>query len=81
MMGAGLRTWLNAAVLSLVFVFIIAAQALLKGMNEQTAQAVIASEYGAGQIWHAEYDPQVNPVNRLLFQAFGAALTARQRHD
>jgi len=24
--------------------------------------------------WHAEYDPQRNPVNRTLFQAFGEAL-------
>ncbi len=24
--------------------------------------------------WHAEYDPQTNPVNRALFEAFGSAL-------
>ena len=24
--------------------------------------------------WHAEYDPQENPINRALFQAFGEAL-------
>jgi putative ABC transport system permease protein len=60
--GAGMRTWLNAVVLSLVLVAIIAAQALLKGMNEQTARAVIASECGAGQIWHPEYDPY-DPLN------------------
>lgn len=29
--------------------------------------------------WHAEYDPQTNPVNRTLFQAFGKALTDYQR--
>jgi putative glutamine amidotransferase len=29
--------------------------------------------------WHAEYDPQRNPINRALFQAFGAALAASQR--
>jgi putative glutamine amidotransferase len=29
--------------------------------------------------WHAEYDPQRNPVNRALFQAFGKALSAHQR--
>jgi putative glutamine amidotransferase len=28
--------------------------------------------------WHAEYDPQTNPINRALFQAFGAALAARR---
>jgi putative glutamine amidotransferase len=29
--------------------------------------------------WHAEYDPQSNPINRALFQAFGAALLERRR--
>jgi putative glutamine amidotransferase len=28
--------------------------------------------------WHAEYDPQHNPINRALFQAFGEALAARR---
>jgi ABC-type lipoprotein release transport system permease subunit len=57
LVGAGLRTGLNALVLSLVLVTIIAAQALLKGMNEQTARAAIAAEYGGGQAWHPAYDP------------------------
>ena len=29
--------------------------------------------------WHAEYDPQRNPINRALFQAFGEALARRIR--
>jgi putative glutamine amidotransferase len=29
--------------------------------------------------WHAEYDPQSNPINRALFQAFGAAVAERHR--
>jgi putative glutamine amidotransferase len=29
--------------------------------------------------WHAEYDPQRNPINRALFQAFGEALQAVKR--
>jgi len=29
--------------------------------------------------WHAEYDPQRNPVNRSLFEAFGKALAARSK--
>ena len=33
-----------------------------------------------GVQWHAEYDPQRNPINRALFQAFGEALVERQRH-
>ena len=32
-----------------------------------------APGFALGVQWHAEYDPQSNPVNRALFEAFGAA--------
>jgi putative glutamine amidotransferase len=38
-----------------------------------------AESFALGVQWHAEYDPQRNPVNRALFEAFGAALAARKR--
>jgi putative glutamine amidotransferase len=38
-----------------------------------------ASGFALGVQWHAEYDPQQNPINRALFQAFGNALKARTR--
>ncbi len=38
-----------------------------------------APGFALGVQWHAEYDPQTNPINRRLFQAFGEALSARQR--
>ena len=38
-----------------------------------------APGFALGVQWHAEYDPQQNPINRTLFQAFGQALTARRR--
>ena len=40
-----------------------------------------AEGFALGVQWHAEYDPQTNPVNRALFAAFGEALavSARQR--
>src|SRR3954452_10654508 len=38
-----------------------------------------APGFALGVQWHAEYDPQRNPVNRKLFQAFGEALSAYQR--
>lgn len=37
-----------------------------------------APGFALGVQWHAEYDPQVNPINRALFQAFGTALRQRQ---
>jgi len=33
-----------------------------------------APGFALGVQWHAEYDPQRNPINRALFQAFGEAL-------
>jgi putative glutamine amidotransferase len=33
-----------------------------------------APGFALGVQWHAEYDPQRNPINRTLFQAFGDAL-------
>lgn len=38
-----------------------------------------APGFALGVQWHAEYDPQRNPVNRALFQAFGEAVAARKR--
>lgn len=38
-----------------------------------------APSFALGVQWHAEYDPQRNPVNRKLFQAFGEALRAHKR--
>lgn len=38
-----------------------------------------ASSFALGVQWHAEYDPQRNPINRKLFEAFGAALKTHKR--
>jgi putative glutamine amidotransferase len=38
-----------------------------------------APGFALGVQWHAEYDPQTNPINRTLFKAFGEALQARRR--
>ena len=38
-----------------------------------------APSFALGVQWHAEYDPQSNPVNRTIFQAFGEAVAARKR--
>ena len=37
-----------------------------------------APGFALGVQWHAEYDPQTNPINRALFQAFGEAVSARR---
>jgi putative glutamine amidotransferase len=36
-----------------------------------------ARNFALGVQWHAEYDPQKNPVNRTLFEAFGKAIAER----
>ncbi len=38
-----------------------------------------AETFALGVQWHAEYDPQKNPINRALFEAFGQALTGQRR--
>lgn len=45
--------------------------------EDGTIEAIRVAEakgFALGVQWHAEYDPQTNPVNRALFEAFGAAI-------
>jgi len=55
----------------------------IEGVAEDgTIEAICIAEapaFAVGVQWHAEYDPQSNPINRALFQAFGAALRERMR--
>ncbi|MEZ5934011.1 MAG: gamma-glutamyl-gamma-aminobutyrate hydrolase family protein [Alphaproteobacteria bacterium] len=49
--------------------------------EDETIEAIRidgAATFALGVQWHCEYDPQINPVNRLLFQAFGEALSTRR---
>jgi len=56
---------------------------IAEGMAEDgTIEAIRFKEaqgFALGVQWHAEYDPQVNPINRALFQAFGEAVRARKK--
>jgi len=56
---------------------------LIEGVAEDgTIEAIRIADapgFALGVQWHAEYDPQRNPINRALFQAFGEALTAQRR--
>ncbi len=50
--------------------------------DDGTVEAIRIADapgFALGVQWHAEYDPQNNPVNRALFGAFGKAVTARKR--
>ena len=38
-----------------------------------------ATAFAIGVQWHAEYDPQTNPINKKLFEAFGAALVEHKK--
>lgn len=53
---------------------------IIEGVAEDgTIEAIRIAEapgFALGVQWHAEYDPQTNPINRKLFQAFGAAAAA-----
>jgi putative glutamine amidotransferase len=56
---------------------------VIEGVAEDgTIEAIRIAEANAFALavqWHAEYDPQQNPINRKLFEAFGEALTAHKR--
>jgi putative glutamine amidotransferase len=56
---------------------------ILEGIAEDgTIEAIRiadASALAIGVQWHAEYDPQTNPINRTLFKAFGKALAERAK--
>jgi putative glutamine amidotransferase len=56
---------------------------VVEGVAEDgTIEAIRIAEapgFALGVQWHAEYDPQFNPVNRALFEAFGDALLKRRR--
>ncbi len=45
--------------------------------EDDTIEAITisgAENFAIGVQWHAEYEPQENPVNKVLFEAFGQAL-------
>jgi len=59
------------------------ARIVVEGVAEDgTIEAIRVADapgFALGVQWHAEYDPQKNPVNRKLFQAFGDALVEKKR--
>ncbi|MBN1779652.1 FtsX-like permease family protein [bacterium] len=55
--GAGLRTWLNAFVLSLAYVVIVWHSGLLEGWNRMARHDMIEWDIGGGEIWFEKYDP------------------------
>jgi len=59
------------------------ARVVIEGIAEDgTIEAIRiadAASFALGVQWHAEYDPQRNPINRKLFEAFGAALKAHKQ--
>lgn len=56
LMGAGLRTWLNAGVLSFAFIVIIFFNGLIDGWNQQAKIDGINWEYGHGHLVNNNYD-------------------------
>jgi putative glutamine amidotransferase len=56
---------------------------VVEGIAEDgTIEAISIADapgFALGVQWHAEYDPQSNPINRTLFKAFGEALRQRKR--
>jgi putative glutamine amidotransferase len=61
----------------------LGARVVVEGIaDDGTIEAIRIADapgFALGVQWHAEYDPQSNPVNRALFGAFGEAVKAQQR--
>ncbi len=57
LIGAGLRTWLNAIVLSFSFVVIIWMKGVMAGWDRQSKNDMAKWEIGGGQYWQEKYDP------------------------
>jgi len=57
LIGAGLRTWLNAIVLSFSFVIIIWMKGVITGWDHQAKVDMKNWEIGEGQYWQEDYDP------------------------
>jgi putative glutamine amidotransferase len=59
------------------------ARVVIEGVAEDgTIEAIRIADapaFALGVQWHAEHDPQRNPVNRALFQAFRQALLTHKR--
>jgi ABC-type lipoprotein release transport system permease subunit len=56
LIGAGLRTWLNVAVLSFAFVIIVFYNGMIDGWNRTSRNDTRDWEIGSGQFWHPRYD-------------------------
>lgn len=56
LIGAGLRTWLNVAVLSFAFVLMVFYNGMIDGWNRQGRNDTQDWEIGQGQYWHPAYD-------------------------
>ncbi|MBZ0243832.1 MAG: FtsX-like permease family protein [Bacteroidales bacterium] len=57
LIGAGLRTWLNVAVLSFCFIVIVFYNGFLNGWQDQGRRDTMEWEYGHGQLLPADYNP------------------------
>ncbi|MDD8026969.1 MAG: ABC transporter permease [Acidobacteriota bacterium] len=77
MLGAGIKTWLNAAVLSMAFVTIIGAQGLYRGWDADISRIMTAAEYGGGQYWVKGFDPYDPFTLQDAHAAVPPALTER----
>lgn len=75
LMGAGLRTWLNAGVLSFAFIVIIFYNGLIDGWNEQAKIDAIHWDYGSGHLLNENYDPY-DPFS--IQEGYGELAEAKQ---
>lgn len=77
LIGAGLRTWLNAGVLSFAFIVIIFYNGLIDGWNEQSKIDGINWDYGHGHLVNDKYD-SFDPFS--ILEGFGELPESDQKN-
>lgn len=76
LINSGLRTWLNVAVLSFVFIVILFYKGMLEGWNLDAERQNIAWEYAQGQVVHPEFESH-NPLT--FSESHGKLESAEQK--
>ncbi|MDL2282781.1 FtsX-like permease family protein [Parabacteroides sp. OttesenSCG-928-G06] len=81
-LGGGIRTWLNVAVLSFTFVIIVWVNGITDGWVQESRRETIAWETGQGQFWMPEYDRydmfSLPDAHAIIPEVYQQGMTARE---
>ena len=80
-LGGGIRTWLNMAVLSFTFVLIVLYNGITDGWVQESRRETIQWDTGYGQLWHPDYERydvfSIQDAHGIIPAELQPAITAR----